>query len=225
MTIPSFRNIWKNDKGFTWMLAVTIITLISTQFTHGITGEGKFSLRLGFFLFTLIAVRSSSLSSFGKLIGYIISTATLILAVIMIGTEPPYLHLVYALLVTGYMIYIIALIVGQIFASQMITSHSIAGGVAVYIALGHVCSSLYLTIYLIQPDAFQYGGNPIPSDDAGRQLSYFSFVTLTTLGYGDITAVNPIARIVVMLEALLGQIFPAIFIAKLVSQHMTSRVK
>jgi len=52
---------------------------------------------------------------------------------------------------------------------------------------------------------------------------YFSIVTLTTLGYGDITAIHPVARSVVMIEALLGQLYPAILIARLVTLEMEAR--
>jgi voltage-gated potassium channel Kch len=52
---------------------------------------------------------------------------------------------------------------------------------------------------------------------------YFSIVTLTTLGYGDITPVHPFARSLAMLEALTGQLFPAILIARLVSMELVVR--
>jgi len=53
---------------------------------------------------------------------------------------------------------------------------------------------------------------------------YFSMVALTTVGFGDITAIHPIARSLVMMEALIGQLYPAILIARLVSlQIETSR--
>lgn len=132
----------------------------------------------------------------------------------------PGLNLIYTILVAGYMIYIITLVIRQIFASQTITAYQIGGGVAAYILLGHIWASLYLALYIIQPDSFQHGGAVIQNDEALRQLSYFSFVTLTTIGYGDITAVSPVARILVLIEGLLGQLFPAIFIAKLVSHQI-----
>jgi hypothetical protein len=216
----AFDNLWKNDKGFIWMLAISIITLISTQLSEGILSESKFIVRTGFFFVTLIAIRSSSLSNSGKLLGYAIASAILLLAVVMIRTETPGLNLVYSILVAGYMIYIIALVIRQIFASQTITVYQIGGGVAAYILLGHIWATIYLAVYITQPDAFQYGGAAIQHDEALKQLSYFSFVTLTTIGYGDITAMSPVARILVMIEGLLGQLFPAIFIAKLVSHQI-----
>lgn len=218
--MSAIDNLWKNDKGFIWMLAISTVTLISSQLSGGIFGESKFIVRAGFFFVTLIAVKSSSLSTLGKLLGYGIASAILLSAVVMIRTETPALNLIYTILVAGYMIYIITLVIRQIFASQAITAYQIGGGVAAYILLGHIWASLYLALYIIQPDSFQHGGAVIQNAEALRQLSYFSFVTLTTIGYGDITAVSPVARILVMIEGLLGQLFPAIFIAKLVSHQI-----
>jgi voltage-gated potassium channel Kch len=78
-------------------------------------------------------------------------------------------------------------------------------------------------IELLQPGSFgisgQKGGAVLP------QLAYFSFTTLTTLGFGDIVPVNPVARSLVVLEALLGQLFPVILIARLVTMESDSHQK
>jgi hypothetical protein len=213
-------NLWKDDKGFIWMLVISLLILISTQVTESIFGGDKLLVRFGFFVFTLVAVKSSALSTIGKSIGYTISAAILLLAIVLTQTESQGLSLLYAILITCYMIYIVALVVSQIFASAIITTYKIAGGVAAYIIVGHIWATLYVAIYIMSPDSFQFGGQPIQSGEALKQLSYFSFVTLTTIGYGDITALGSTARIFVMMEGLLGQLFPAIFIAKLVTQQI-----
>ena len=115
------------------------------------------------------------------------------------------------------MIIILMLLIKQIFEGGKMTVQKIGGGVAAYMLIGHLWASLYFTIYTVDPSAFLYGGENISSDQALRQLSYFSFVTLTTIGYGDITAINSLPRTLVIFEGLIGQLFPAIFIAKLVS--------
>jgi hypothetical protein len=56
-----------------------------------------------------------------------------------------------------------------------------------------------------------------------EQFTYFSFVTLTTVGYGDITALHPIARMFVIFEALFGQLYPATLLARLVSLEVMHR--
>ena len=77
----------------------------------------------------------------------------------------------------------------------------------------------YQVVALTVPQAFRLpegltAGNP---NALRQELTYFSFVTLTTTGYGDITAVHPVARTLAMLEALVGQLYPAIVLAWLVS--------
>lgn len=211
------NNLWKNDTGFIWMLLITVLTLITSQLTEGIIWESKFIARFGFFLFTLIAIKSSALSRSGKAIGYGIAALLLLIAIAIIQAEKPWLMLLYTITATGYMIFIIVLVVNQIFVAGAITVNKIFGGVATYILLGHLWASIYLTIYIIDPAAFQHGGELIQRDEALKHLSYFSFITLTTIGYGDIIAVNAGARILVMMEGLMGQLVPAIFIAKLVS--------
>lgn len=219
------RNIWQNDIGFIWMLVIAILILISSQLTDGVIGESRFIVRLGFFLFAIIAVRSSSLSGAGKFIGYVIPLLLLLLAIAMIWMETLFLLVLYSVVASSFLVYIIFLVMNQIFTGSKITVSKIAGGVAAYILLGHLWASLYLTIYIIDPVSFQQGGELINNDEALKQLSYFSFVTLTTIGYGDIIAVSSLARIVVILEGLLGQLFPAIFIAKLIGQHIEDSKK
>jgi hypothetical protein len=214
-------NIWKNDKGFIWMLVITVLSLVTSQLTEGVIWESKFIARLSFFLFTLIAVKSSALSVIGKSTGYAIASMLLLLAIALTRTETYWLMLLYTVCVTGYMIFIIGLVVNQIFTGESITVNKILGGVATYILIGHVWASLYLTIYIIQPSSFQHGGELIKHGEVLKHLSYFSFVTLTTIGYGDIIAVGTAARILAILEGLIGQLFPAIFIAKLVSCKST----
>src|SRR5688572_6406057 len=97
------NNLWKDDKGFIWMLAISIISLVSTQVTTGLIFESKFVVRVGFFLFTVIAINSSALRFRGKTVGYAIACSLLLLAVVMIWYETQMLLLVYTGLATGYM--------------------------------------------------------------------------------------------------------------------------
>jgi Ion channel len=219
------RNIWQNDLGFIWMLVIAILILISSQLTDGVIGESRFIVRLGFFLFAIIAVRSSALSSTGKFIGYVIPLLLLLLAIAMIWSEFLFLLVLYSVVASSFLVFIIFLVMNEIFTGIKITVSKIAGGVAAYILLGHLWASLYLTMYIIDPASFQQSGEVIKNEEALKQLSYFSFVTLTTIGYGDIIAVSSLARILAILEGLLGQLFPAIFIAKLVSQNIEDSKK
>jgi hypothetical protein len=105
-----------------------------------------------------------------------------------------------------------------------VTGHRVRGAVAGYLLLGLTCAWAYALIDFLIPGAFQMPGADLLSREAKSEaFRYFSIVTLTTLGYGDITAIHPVARSVVMIEALLGQLYPAILIARLVTLQMETR--
>ena len=86
----------------------------------------------------------------------------------------------------------------------------IQGAVAAYIFIGLMFSSVYELFVVLRPTAFTFSVRP-PDESPhalSAQLVYFSFVTLTTVGYGDVTPVNPMLRSMVTVEALIGQLFP-----------------
>ena len=93
----------------------------------------------------------------------------------------------------------------------------------VYLLLGLIWMSAYKLLLRAVPGAIHFASGE-PSDlRLGHGLGYYSFVTLTTLGYGDITPVHPVARSLASGEALVGQLYPAILIARLVSMQLASR--
>jgi hypothetical protein len=117
-----------------------------------------------------------------------------------------------------------AAVMTQIFREGPITAHRIRGAIVVYLLLGLMWSFAYHLITLQFPGAFSLSASLEPGTGSLQaKLAYFSFVTLTSVGYGDITAIHPIARPLVMLEALTGQLFPAILIARLVSLEIADR--
>ena len=120
---------------------------------------------------------------------------------------------------------ILALVVlAQVFAEGPITSHRIQGAVAVYLLLGLACAWGYDVINIQWLHAFAPPpGEAASGEDLSGRFVYFSFVTLTTTGYGDITAVHPFARSLAIVEALIGQLFPTILLARLVSMELYYR--
>ena len=103
-----------------------------------------------------------------------------------------------------------------VFGPGRITYHRIVGAILLYLTIGLVFVALYTLVGAHSPNAFTgltvTAHVSLPSD-----LVYFSFTTLTTLGYGDIMPVHPIARSLTNIEAILGQLYPATLLARLVS--------
>ncbi len=92
-----------------------------------------------------------------------------------------------------------------------------------YLNFGLYVFTLYRLIDVLLPNAFHGLPESGVEHGSGAALLYFSFTTLTTLGYGDITPVHPLARNLADLEAVIGQLYPATLLARLVSLELEHR--
>ncbi len=108
----------------------------------------------------------------------------------------------------------------NVFASGHAIGDRVFGAIVLYLLLGLVWGVTYATIELHAPGSF--AGNLRP-DERLTDWMYYSFVTLTTVGYGDITPISTNVRALAMLEAFVGQLYPAIIIARLVSLQGNTR--
>jgi hypothetical protein len=111
------------------------------------------------------------------------------------------------------------------FGLGRVTWHRIQGAVALYLVLGLLFAHLYGLLNVLVPAAFANVPPALNADAVfyrGRLL-YFSFVTLATTGYGDIVPLHPVARSLATLEAVIGQLFPATLLARLVSLELEGR--
>jgi len=107
------------------------------------------------------------------------------------------------------------LIVRRVLAKPTVTIQSIYGALSAYLIVGLMFAAFYAAIrYLAKPPFFA-DGQPATS----QTFQYFSFTTLTTLGYGDFTAAGSGGRAVAVIEALTGQVFLATLVARLVAAY------
>jgi hypothetical protein len=106
-----------------------------------------------------------------------------------------------------------------IFKQNCVDLNVLNGGIAVFLLSAFFWYNLYIIVLSLDASAFK--GLSTQAEQQ-YQMFYYSFVTITTLGYGDITPVNKIAMSLANAEAIVGLLFPAIFIARLVSLYTTS---
>jgi hypothetical protein len=100
-------------------------------------------------------------------------------------------------------------------SSRIITRVHLYTAVNIYLMLGMLWASLYLAIDAFHPGSIQIAGNPTERD---TNLLYFSLITLSTVGYGDIVPLSGEARILAALEGVTGVLYMAITVALLVSR-------
>jgi len=120
------------------------------------------------------------------------------------------------------------LIVKSLFAAKSLTFDSIFGAVCGYVFLGLGWAVLYSMVEGVRPGSFEISRSLMGSDATARPLpdvlTYYSFVTLTTVGYGDISPVAPATRMFACIEAVTGRFYLAVIVAGLVSM-LATRVK
>ena len=112
----------------------------------------------------------------------------------------------------------------QVFERGQVTYHRILGAILLYMLIAMAFVSLFMLVGLLVPDAFS-GLTLEDNQRMSSSLIYFSFATLTTTGYGDIVPVHPVARSLCNLEAVIGQLYPATLLARLVSLELAGRAR
>ncbi len=106
-----------------------------------------------------------------------------------------------------------------IFRESRVTKDVLFAAIIVYLMMGIMWAGVYALMNNLDPTSFEIGS--IEKKDPNFIFTYYSFVTLTTLGYGDITPMTDIAYSMAILEAIIGQLYLAVLIARLVAQHIT----
>ena len=111
-----------------------------------------------------------------------------------------------------------------VFGKGRITYQRIVGAILLYLLIAVVFATLFAFIGLSISDAFK--GIAFEDDSAlANSIFYLSFVTLTSTGYGDIVPMDPLARSLCNIESIIGQIYPATILARLVTLEMSAGVK
>jgi hypothetical protein len=203
--------------GLTIFLAVLLFALVPLQATIG-------------FAFTPLGVVVVAVMAAGV---YVLSARWIVLVPIAVaialhfalklfreqqGALHPHIYLIASLWLTLSLTF--ALVVARaVFAKGPVTVHRIIGAILLYMLVALIFVSLYLFIGEAFPGAFVH---LVIADSPrlGADVIYFSFTTLTSVGYGDMFPVHPLARSLCNLESICGQLFPAILIARLVSLHV-----
>jgi len=116
------------------------------------------------------------------------------------------------------------LVARAVFGGGRITYHRIVGAILLYLLIAVVFATLFAFVGLTIPDAFK--GIAFEDDSAlASSLFYLSFVTLTSTGYGDIVPMHPVARSLCNVESIIGQLYPATILARLVTLELGAGIK
>jgi hypothetical protein len=214
----SFRKFWESDRGLSifLLLLVAIVFVVPPLFSPG--WVARLVLDVVFALLLVAGIAAVPASRTVRVILTAVAVAAIGLRWVDQIVVSQGLDLAAAASTVASCGLLSLVVLAQVFRPGPVTSYRVQGAVAAYLMLGLTWAAAYNTIGILSPGAFAG-----PTMDLGGGVSsfvYFSFVTLTTVGYGDVTPVHPIARSLATLEALTGQLYPAILLARLVSLQL-----
>jgi hypothetical protein len=128
-------------------------------------------------------------------------------------------------LITFFFIYTAYRILRHVSQAEEVTSEVIYGALCVYLLLGYIWGMFYFGLETYQPGSIQMNPGSSPTEGLASHCIYFSYITLTTLGYGDFSPLSAGARALAMVEALVGQLFLAVLVARLVGMYIAHSMK
>jgi hypothetical protein len=213
---------WEQDHGLSLLAVLMVCMVFGAPILHlAKTGRVVFELFLALLLLTGVGALGQSRLQRSILGGLALATCAARFAFAsQVGSQYSAVGAATAL---AFFTLLAVVVARRVFVEGDVSVHRIFGAVALYLILGLTWWFAYETIATLDPGSFAYAVPPETPFQRSSELIYFSFVTLTTVGYGDVTAVHPLARSVAMLEALIGQLFPAITLARLVALEVGGR--
>ena len=117
-----------------------------------------------------------------------------------------------------FFVYILVVLFRHILHSRVVEAEVLYGAIACYLLISYIWAFLYQILYLLEPGAFSYGASETLTF---FDFLYYSFITMTTLGYGDLTPVSDHAKSLAVIEAIVGVFYTALVIARLVGLYGT----
>jgi hypothetical protein len=208
----------QGNRRFGLLLAVLAGTYVISAFVPGALAR---TLQVALFLgVVLLAVRASRASrQVARLVNAVVlagSAAFWVLAQVTSAPAADGAAFAWIALMMGFAV---VLILGQVLAGKEVTLQSVFGAISGYLVIGLMFAAVYGAMSEFGGSAFFASGQP----GTIATFQYFSFSTLTTVGYGDFTAAIASGRAVAVMEAVLGQVFLAVLVGWLVSVMRTSR--
>jgi hypothetical protein len=210
------RTVYRNRDLFTLASLVAII-LIFPFFEESAVGEILLvCLFTALLLFSLYEVSDSSRQ---VAIGVLLAIPALLAAWANVFVPSQNMLVAELLSVAVFLVYILLAILNRVLSAREVTLTELCRAVNVYIMIAIAFGMIYALCELLSPGSFQYtyGAHSFSS------VFYFSFVALSTAGFGDITAIAPFARSVVIIEMIIGVMYMAVLIGLLVNAHYSSR--
>jgi hypothetical protein len=206
------------------LLTILAVLLMLTMFVFAPLQALDISVFHGFAIAALLVIIGGMLIISDSPVALVVMSVCFagnIVVFLMRLIYPPWPYNIYILASAWLAIAVtLAVVVCQaVFRRGRVTYHRIVGAILLYLLIAIVFAALFTFAGLLLPDAFKgitFEDNP----GLANSVLYLSFVTLTSTGYGDIVPMHPIARSLCNIESIIGQLYPATLLARLVTLEL-----
>jgi Ion channel len=216
--ISKFQRFWSGEKGLPLLLVILSVHIFIIMPFGEITVLGK-TLGFVFYIFLLSAGLKYLTNNKKFTTIVLIAFVSVVFFSTRMFSDRPWISVLTTIFIILYFALLAWIVLAKTFSQGPITISRIQGSIVGYLLIGLIFANLFhLVFHLAGPSSF----NALRETDL-KAFLYFSLTTLTTVGYGDITPAIPASRSLANLESLIGQLYPAILIARLVSMEFIQR--
>ena len=211
------------------LLTLYLITLpVLSQFSASKDQSIVSFLANGFFVGMLIAAVYAVVKDRTSLIiAFVLAIPTIALEWVPLAYDAGAIFIVRNIFGIVFLLYVVLIVLRGIFTHNLVNVNTICASICVYFLLGVMWALAYSLLEFAQPHSFRLStateanALTIRSSDAQFEFAlYYSIVTMTTLGYGDIVPASPTSRMLAALQALTGQLYLVVLVARRVGLHI-----
>ncbi|OYU95826.1 MAG: hypothetical protein CFE21_11865 [Bacteroidetes bacterium B1(2017)] len=216
-------HFWKEDAGLTSMLVIIFITNFLVQ---PLFNESSLIRYINEYLFLTIILSGIWIlieKTRNKILWTLAPLTFFILTKIEDLNFGPLFTGPKIFLITSTFFILIYLVMKKVFEPGPVSFHKIVGAILAFMLLGNLWANFYDSLYFYDTSAYSFSTPITLSQNTHFTFIYFSFSTLTTTGYGDIVPVSPFARSLVMIEQLIGILYPVVLIGRLISLNTSTQ--
>jgi len=206
---------------FAYLLIGLLATLLAGPIINEFTDQSaRLIVQIAFSVTLIVGIWSFIDSRRWFRIGVILAVLELVITVFSALWPTPFLELAALLIALVFCSLSLVFALSNVLRGTRMDVNRMTGAICVYLLLGIALGVLNMFVYLLIPGSFT--GLPIgPDSEQGMNLIYYTFVTMTTLGYGDISPVSPLARALAYITAVAGQFYIAILVGMMVGLYLS----
>lgn len=213
-------NFWNEDRN----LSVFLFLLILVMFILGPMAQvhpfAKVAFSAFFGLILISGVAGVFHSSAARAAAFVVVIGSLVVGELKTATGANWATGLDLSLSILFLLLFAVVLLHRVFFDGTSNVHRVQGAIATFLVIAFLWGHIYTLILFLIPGSFTSNSLPLHGEDVINTMVYFSSVTITTAGFGDVLPVHPIAQSFVTLEAYIGILFPSIMIARLVSLMM-----